>query len=43
MSEPFTWVIEVVGTSSVSIEEALKGALAHATQADRNIAWFEIV
>lgn len=34
--------IEVVGTSSKSIEDAIATAIAHASKTVRNIYWFEI-
>ncbi|MDQ3622720.1 MAG: dodecin family protein [Verrucomicrobiota bacterium] len=35
--------LELVGTSSSSIEEAVNNALARASQTIRNVRWFELV
>ena len=35
--------VEIVGTSPVSFEEAIKAALAEASSTVRNMAWFEVV
>jgi dodecin len=35
--------IEVVGTSPVSFSEAVKAAIADASQTVRGLAWFEVV
>ena len=35
-------VIEIVGSSEVSIEDAVRGAVATASQTLRNIGWFEV-
>jgi flavin-binding protein dodecin len=35
--------IELVGSSADSIEDAVKNALAKASQSLRNLRWFEIV
>ena len=35
--------IELVGSSAESIEDAVKNALAKASQSLRNLRWFEIV
>ncbi len=36
-------VIELVGTSPVSISEAVKAAVAEASKTVRNMGWFEVV
>jgi flavin-binding protein dodecin len=36
-------VIEIVGTSEASIEDAIKGAISRAAQTLRNLRWFEVV
>jgi len=36
-------VIEIVGSSETSIEEAIKGAIAQANKTIRNMDWFEVV
>jgi flavin-binding protein dodecin len=36
-------MIEVVGTSPVSTEEAVKNAIAHAARTIRHMRWFQIV
>ncbi|MCD2191427.1 dodecin [Actinomycetospora soli] len=33
---------EVVGTSEVSVDEAVKGAIRRASQTIREIGWFEV-
>jgi flavin-binding protein dodecin len=43
MSDHTYRVIEVVGSSSSSIEDAIKGAVSDAAKTLRNIRWFEIV
>jgi flavin-binding protein dodecin len=35
-------MIEIVGTSPVSSDEAVKNALAHAAKTIRNMRWFQI-
>jgi dodecin len=35
-------VIELVGTSEISIEEAVNAAIARANKTIRNLRWFEI-
>ncbi len=35
--------IEITGTSSSSIEEAVGNALAHAAKSVQNLKWFEVV
>jgi flavin-binding protein dodecin len=36
-------VIEVVGSSETSIEDAISGAVAKAEESLRNVEWFEVV
>lgn len=36
-------VIELVGSSSVSIEDAIQTAIARAGESVRNLRWFEVV
>jgi flavin-binding protein dodecin len=43
MSDHTYRVIEVVGSSTSSIEDAIKGAIADATKTLRHIGWFEVV
>lgn len=35
--------IEIVGTSTVSMEDAVSNAVTHAAQTIRGLAWFEVV
>ena len=35
--------IEIVGTSEVSIEDAVQNAVAKASESVRNMRWFEVV
>ncbi|TWT83119.1 hypothetical protein CA13_45820 [Planctomycetes bacterium CA13] len=35
--------IEVTGTSTISIEEAVQSALKHASQSVRGLSWFEVL
>jgi dodecin len=35
-------VIEVIGTSETSIEDAIKGAIARASKTVDNLQWFEV-
>lgn len=35
-------VVEIVGTSPVSTDEAIRGAVARASETLRNIGWFEV-
>ena len=41
MPETFK-VVEIVGTSEVSISKAIEGALAKASDSLRHLAWFEV-
>ena len=43
MSEPVYRVIELVGTSPKSIEEAVQNALSRAGETLRNLDWFQVV
>jgi len=42
MSNPTYKKIEIVGTSSESVEEAIQNAVAQASKSVKNINWFEI-
>ncbi|EMI47180.1 MULTISPECIES: dodecin [Pirellulaceae] len=35
--------IEIVGTSTVSIEDAINNAVEHASSTVRGLSWFEVV
>ena len=35
-------VVELVGSSSASVQEAIDGAIARAAQTIRNLDWFEV-
>jgi flavin-binding protein dodecin len=43
MSDPIYKKIEVIGTSTSSMEEAVQNALARASETVRNMRWFEVV
>ncbi|HEY4773881.1 MAG TPA: dodecin [Xanthobacteraceae bacterium] len=43
MSNHVYRVIEIVGTSDTSIEDAIQAAVARASKTIRNLRWFEIV
>jgi len=43
MSNHVYKIIEIVGSSPVSIEEATKNALARASKTVHNMRWFEVV
>jgi flavin-binding protein dodecin len=43
MSDPVYKKIELVGSSTSSIEEAVENALARAKKTIRNMRWFEVV
>lgn len=43
MSDHVYKVVEVVGSSSKSVEDAIKTAIAKASETVRNIGWFEVV
>ena len=36
-------ILEIVGSSETSIEEAISSAIAHANKTVRNMDWFEVV
>jgi dodecin len=36
-------VLEIVGSSETSIEEAITGAIAQASKTVRNMDWFEVI
>ena len=36
-------VLEIVGSSETSVEDAIKGAIAQANKTIRNLDWFEVV
>jgi dodecin len=42
MSDHVYKVIELTGTSKVSIEDAVNGAVARASKTVRNMRWFEV-
>ena len=42
MSDNVYKIIEVVGSSATSIEDAVQGAIARASSTIRDIRWFEI-
>lgn len=43
MSDHVYKVVELVGSSETSIEDAIKSAIARATKTVRNLRWFEVV
>ena len=43
MPEHVYKIVEVVGSSETSIEEAINGAIARASKTLRNLRWFEVV
>jgi flavin-binding protein dodecin len=43
MSDPIYKKIEVIGTSTSSMEEAVQNALTRASETVRNMRWFEVV
>jgi dodecin len=43
MSEHVYTVVELVGSSSSSIEDAIQSAIKRADQSLRNLHWFEVV
>lgn len=43
MSEHIYKVIELVGSSTVSIEDAIQGAIERASQTVRNLRWFQVL
>jgi len=42
MSENVYKIIELVGSSTTSIEDAIEGAIARASNSLREIRWFEV-
>lgn len=43
MSNHVAKIIEVVGTSEVSIDDAIKGAVQKASETLENLQWFQVV
>ncbi len=43
MSDHTYCVIEVVGSSTETIEDAVRGAIADAAKTIRHIGWFEVI
>ncbi len=43
MSNHVAKIIEVVGTSEVSIDDAIKGAVQKASETLDNLQWFQVV
>lgn len=43
MADPVYKKIQLVGTSSKSLSEAVENAVAKAAQTIRNMSWFEVV
>jgi hypothetical protein len=43
MSNHVYKIIELTGTSPVSVEEAVSGAIARASKTIRNMRWFEVI
>ena len=43
MAEHTYKVVEIVGSSGTSIEDAIGGAIAKASETLRNLDWFEVV
>lgn len=43
MSDHIYKKIEIVGSSSNSMEEAIRNAVAYASKTVRNLRWFEVV
>ncbi|GEP05007.1 dodecin [Methylobacterium oxalidis] len=43
MSEHVYKVVELVGSSTESIEDAIQGAVARANRTLRNLRWFEVM
>ena len=43
MSEHVYKSVEITGTSSEGVKEAIDGAIAKASQSLRNLDWFEVV
>ena len=43
MSDHIYKVVELVGSSPVSIEDAIQGAVGRASKTLRNLRWFEVL
>lgn len=43
MSDNVYAVTEIVGSSPVSVEDAIKGAIAKASQSLEHLNWFEVI
>ncbi len=43
MSEPTYKVVEIVGTSEISISKAIEGGVARASESLRHLGWFEVM
>lgn len=43
MSNKVFKLIEITGTSSVGIDDAIQSAIARASQTVRNMQWFEVI
>ncbi len=43
MSDHVYKVLEIVGSSNESIDDAIRGAIAKANETVRNMNWFEVV
>lgn len=43
MSDHIYKIIEIVGSSAESIDDAIRGAIARASETVREIRWFEVV
>ena len=43
MSEHVYKSVEITGTSSAGVKEAIDGAIAKASQSVRNLDWFEVI
>ena len=43
MSDYVYKIVEIVGSSDTSIEDAIEGAIVRASQSLREIRWFEVV
>ena len=43
MSDHIYKVVEIVGSSTASIEDAIKAAIARASKTLHNLRWFEVV
>ena len=43
MSDHSYRIVEVVGSSESSVEDAIRGAISDASKTIRNIGWFQVV